>query len=160
MKYFIRSLKSLLYFIIIFVAIVAILFIFSKQKASGMQISDMFQPGSLPKLILFFVFFGAVYPATGFLKRKLDISKDYAEYRGLIESSMSDLGYVLEKEDGDTVTFRKKDLWQRVRRMFGEDRITMEISDGAIVVEGYRKDVMRVMSILTYKVREVNSQEE
>ena len=124
-----------------------------------MQISDMFQPGSLPKLVIFFVVFGIVYPFTAFFKRNLYSNKDYAAHKDLIAGAMEDLGYEVEKEDADTVTFRKKTFWQRLSRVFFEDRITMSVGENPIVVEGYRKDVMRVISALSYKIRKEENPE-
>lgn len=153
MKYFLRSVKSLLYFIIIFGLIVSIMYGFSSQKAHGMSFSSMFQANSLPKIIIFFTVFGAVYPAVGFFKRKIYTNKGYAEHRNLIVSSMKDMGYEVEKEEDGIVCFRKKSVLQRIWTLFCEDRITMDTNENPIIVEGYRKDVMRIFSTLSFKIR-------
>ncbi|MBQ0025112.1 MAG: hypothetical protein KBT00_05255 [Bacteroidales bacterium] len=160
MKYFIRALKSILYFAVIFTLIVSVLFIFSSQKKAGLSFTDMFEEGSFPKLLCFFAVFGAVYPAVSFFKRKIYINKDYAEYRTLIEEAMSDLGYKVEKAEEGVVTFRQEKMVQRLLRLFFEDRITMDISGNPIVIEGYRKDVMRVQSILSFKIQKADGPQE
>ncbi|MBQ0123590.1 MAG: hypothetical protein KBS58_01950 [Bacteroidales bacterium] len=159
MKYLIRSIKSLFYFVIIFFVLVFIMFLFTGQKSQGMHFSDMFQAGSLPKLVLFFVAFGAIYPAVSFFKRKLYTNKDYAEHRNLIVSTMEDMGYEVEKEEDGIVSFRKKNTLQRFSRLFCEDRITMDTNENPIIVEGYRKDVMRILSTLSFKIRKAEGEE-
>lgn len=160
MKYFIRSIKSVIYFAVIFLVIVTIMYLFSSQKSAGLRFSDMFQQGSLPKLAIFFVVFGATYPALSFFKRNLYSNKDYAEHKDLIVKSMEDLGYVVEKEDAESVSFRKRSFAQRMSRLFGEDRITITTTGNPMVVEGYRKDVMRIMSTISYKIRQAENPEE
>lgn len=153
MKYLMRAIKSLLYFVFVFVVIVSILY-FVMERPKGIALTDMFQEGSLTKLICFFVAFGAVYPAVSFFKRKLYANGDYAKYRPTILSTMEELGYELEQEGETTVTFRQKKQLQRIFRLFCEDRITFDVSDNPFVIEGYRKDVMRIMSNLSYRMRE------
>lgn len=153
MKYFIRAVKSLLYFVVVFAVIVSILYLVI-ERPKGIALTDMFQEGSLPKLVLFFVAFGAVYPAVSFFKRKLYANGDYAKYRPTILAAMEELGYEVEKESPAVVTFRQSKPLQRLFRLFCEDRITINVGDNPFVVEGYRKDVMRVVSLLSYRLRE------
>lgn len=156
MKYFIRAVKSLLYFVIVFAVIVGILYFFI-ERPKGIAPADMFQEGSLWKIVLFFAVFGAVYPAVSFFKRKLYANGDFAKYRPTILSAMEELGYELEKEDGETVSFRRKKAGERLFRLFGEDRITFTISDNPFIIEGYRKDIMRIYSSLSYHMRETDA---
>lgn len=153
MKYFIRAVKSLLYFVVVFAVIVGILY-FVMERPKGIALADMFQEGSLPKLVLFFIAFGAVYPAVSFFKRKVYAGEDYAKCRPIILSAMEDLGYEVEDETPETVTFRQKKMVNRIFRLFCEDRIVITVSDNPFTVEGYRKDVMRIVSSLSYRLKE------
>ena len=152
MKYFIRALKSMLYFILVFVVIVGILY-FLMERPKGLAVTDMFQEGSLVKLAVFFVIFGAVYPAVSFFKRKVFADGDYATCRSAILDAMDNLGYKIENETETTATFRQRKTMQRMMRLFGEDRITLEVKDNTITVEGYRKDVMRIVSSIAWNLR-------
>lgn len=156
MKYLIRSIKSTLYFVVVFLLITGVMFLISSQKAKGLAYGDMFEEGSLYKLIIFFVLFGAVYPAVSFFKRKIYINKDYTEYHQLVSDTLDQLEYEYEKEDDRCICFRKKGFAGKATRFF-EDRITLYPEQGLITIEGYRRDVMRIVSLLSHRIRQSES---
>lgn len=158
MRYLVRSLKYLAYFMIFFLIIVDVLWIFSSQKQAGLSFSELFEEGSLPKLAIFFVAVAAVYPALGFQKRKLYLNGDFSKYAGAVREAMESLGYGLESEEGDTVTYRLISGYGRATRMW-EDRITFTTSDNPVIVEGIRKDLVRIASAVNFKIKELDPQE-
>lgn len=151
MKYVVRAFKSMIYFVLVFVVIVAILY-FLLERPKGIGIADMFQEGSLLKLILFFVAFGAIYPAVSFFKRKVFMGNNLAANKDVVVEAMESLDFVLEKEAEGMMTFRQRTVFQRLSRLFGEDRVTITADGNTLTVEGYRKDVMRVVSNISYKL--------
>lgn len=158
MRYLIRAFKYLAYFMIFFILIVGLLFIFSSQRKAGLSFTDLFEEGSFPKLAIFFVVIAAVYPALGFQKRKLYLNGDFSKYAGVVHEAMESLGYALESEDGDTVTYRLNSGYGRATRMW-EDRITFSTNDNPVIVEGIRKDLVRIASAVNFKIKEIEPQE-
>jgi len=152
MKYIVRAVKYLLYFVLIFCIIVAILYLLQGKK-QGMAITDMLQEGSLPKLIGFFVLVAAIYPALGFKKRELHLNGPFNQYKELVDNVMTDMGYAKESDSAETVTYRIVKGSQRLSRMF-EDRVTFTISEESVMLEGYNKDLVRVIGNIEYRIRE------
>lgn len=159
MRYFIRSVKYLVYFLIIFLLIVSIVYLFSSQKAAGMSFSSLFKEGSFPQLAIFFAIVAAVYPALGFYKKPLYLNGKFSDYRNLIDEEMDIRGFELEKEDDSQVSYRQKGAYARLSRMF-EDRVTFFINEEPVKVEGIRKDVLRITTGISYKVRQQESGQE
>lgn len=158
MKYVIRSLKYLVYFLVLFFIIVGAIFLLTSQKQPGLQFVDMFKEGALPQLAVLFAVAAAIYPALGFAKRKLYLNGEFSKYRDLCVTVMENSGYVLENENSEQITFRQKKQAFRVSRMW-EDRITYNITDNPVIVEGYRKDITRVLSVINYRIREEDAGE-
>ena len=112
--------------------------------AVEVNIDSIFQDGtkSIWKILAFFAAVSAVYPKVGFIKRHLDISKDWQDIRPEVVEYMSERGYGLESESDGAATFRLKGLYTRVPKMF-EDRITITWTAEGYMMEGLRKDVIR-----------------
>lgn len=159
MRYFIRSVKYLVYFLVIFLLIVSIVYLFSSQKAAGMSFSSLFKEGSLPQLAVFFAIVAAIYPALGFHRRPLYLNGKFSEYRDLIDEEMDVRGYELDKEDDSQICYRQKGAYARLSRMY-EDRVTFFITEEPVKVEGLRKDVLRITTGISYKVRQQESGQE
>lgn len=152
MRYLIRSLKYLVYFAVIFFLMVGIIYLFSNQKAAGLSFVDLFREGSLPKIAVFFVAVAAIYPALSFQKKELRLDGDFTKYAGMVDEVMERLEYVREKQEDGCVTYVKKSAYARLTRMY-EDRVTFETGT-PVQVEGYRKDLLRVISMINYRVRQ------
>lgn len=159
MRYLIRALKYLVYFAIIFFLIVGIVYLFSAQKMAGISFAGLFKEGSLPKIALFFVAVSAIYPKLSFYKKELYLNGDFTKYAGMIGDVMKSLGYVPESSEPGSVTYRKEGTYARLTRMF-EDRITFETAGNPVRVEGYRKDLMRILSAIGYRVRQEDREQE
>ena len=159
MRYLIRALKYLVYFAIIFFLIVGIVYLFSAQKMAGISFAGLFKEGSLPKIALFFVAVSAIYPKLSFYKKELYLNGDFTKYAGMIGDVMKSLGYAPESSEPGLVTYRKEGTYARLTRMF-EDRITFETAGNPVRVEGYRKDLMRILSAISYRVRQEDREQE
>jgi hypothetical protein len=151
MKYLIRSLKYLLYFLVIFFIIVGLLFLWQYTKNTDITFSGLFREGSLPKLVIFFLLVAAIYPALGFVKRKFHLNGDYAKYAGTIENTLKDAGYEIGSKDDEKVVFRHRKAITRLTRMY-EDAIVFDLREDPIVVDGLRKDVDRILRAISYRI--------
>lgn len=153
MRYLIRALKYLVYFIVLFFVLVFIIWLISPKGEGGFSLTAMFQPGALPKIALFFVVIAAAYPYFGFTKRKVYVGGSFEEKRDAILGAFSQWGYEIESEEPGKICFRIKSKTGRVTRMW-EDRITMDTSSEPIVLDGYRRDVDRMARNINYVLSE------
>ena len=153
MKYLIRVLK---YFVFITVLMGLILFVLSAAGLVEKNISAMFKNGydSLWQIAIMFLAVSALYPKFGFCKRGATVPGPWEEVRPAVVSFMEDRGYVLEKEDGENLSFRKKSFIGRLGSLLFEDRITFERYLPGFYIEGRTRDVARIVSGLEYKFRE------
>ena len=150
MKYFIRAVKYFFYFAFLTTAIVLVL------VATGMASSDineLFEGGynALWKMAIFFAIVGAVYPKLGFISRKMYIQKGKDEIRDATVEYMSERSYGFESETPDSITFRYRGTIGRLTRMY-EDRIILTRTEDGYIMEGLRKDVMRLATGLEYRL--------
>jgi hypothetical protein len=151
MKYLIRSIKYLIYFLILFFIIVGLLFLWQHTKNPDITFSGLFKEGALPKLVIFFILVAAIYPALGFVKRKFHLNGDYSQYADTIEETLKDAGYAVDKKDNEKVIFRHSKAMTRLTRMY-EDAITFDLTQDPIVVDGFRKDVDRILRAISYRI--------
>ena len=159
MRYLVRALKYLLYFAIIFVLMVSIIYLFSNQKAAGLSLIDLFREGSLPKIMLFFVVVAALYPKLSFYKKPLYLNGDFTKYAEMVDEVMKKQEFVLETREPGKVTYIKKSAYARLTRMY-EDRVTFDTGADPVTVEGYRKDLLRIISAINYQVRQESREQE
>ena len=142
MKYTIRAIKYFFYFSIITTAIVLALVLIGAVEG---DINEIFEGGykALWKIAACFAVIAAVYPKVGFIRREVPLSREWTEVREDTISYFRDRRYILESENGDTVTFRCKDVASRLSKMY-EDRITLKVTPEGYEMEGLRKDVLRL----------------
>jgi len=158
MQYLRRSIKYLAYFAGIFALIVALLWVLTLRK-QGIAFSEVLQPGSGPKLIIFFVAVAAIYPYLNFRTRKLYFNGDFTQNREMILGVMTEMGYELTEEKDSVLAFRLKSGSARFSRLY-EDRIELNVSDNPLLLTGYRRDIDRIMRSLNYKIREAEQAQE
>ena len=159
MRYVVRALKDLVYFAVIFFLIVGIVYLFSAQKMAGISFVGLFKEGSLPKIALFFVAVAAIYPKLSFYKKDLLLDGGFTKHAEMVDEVMKSLDYVKETEEPGQVTYIKKGGYARLTRMY-EDRITFAFDNDAATVEGYRKDLLRIISLINYRARQAARGEE
>lgn len=158
MQYLRRALKYLVYFAVIFALIVGILWVLTLRK-QGIELKDTLEPGSLPKLIIFFVAVAAIYPYLNFRTRKLYFNGDFKTNRDMILGVFTDMGYEVIEENETSLAFRLKSKSARLNRL-NEDRIDLDVSDNPLQITGYRRDVDRIMRNLNYKISEIEQSKE
>lgn len=142
MKYTIRAIKYFFYFAIITTAIVLALVLIGAVEG---DINQIFEGGysALWKIAAFFAVVAAVYPKVGFITRDVPVSTDWNDIREETIGYFRDRRYILESENGNTITFRCRDIASRISKMY-EDRIVITKTDEGWVMEGLRKDVLRL----------------
>lgn len=150
MKYIVRAIKYLFYFILLFAVIVLVLWLLMSRR-QGIPITELFELGAYPKMGLFFVLVAAVYPAISFVRRKLTLGGPYSRDRKTIDGIMKEAGYRVETETPEKVTYRLEKASLRFTRMY-EDRVTIDTHEDPIVFEGYRKDVDRIVRYIAYRL--------
>lgn len=151
MKYFIRSLKYLLYFSFMCGIILVLMFHFS-VKPEGLTLLDMLLvDNSLYKMLAFFVAVAAIYPALGFQKKEVYIS-NFAEHKKEIIELFENANYVIDSESATTISFRLRNPLLRLLRIY-EDYVTIDFSGNPVLMEGLRKDILRFSRGIEYICR-------
>ena len=148
MKYFVRAVKYFFYFSIMFVIIVSILVLIGAAEG---DISTMFAGGTsaLWKIAALFAAVSAIYPSVGFIRKESSFPGEWNSVKGDIIRHMESRSYVAEEENGTSLVFRKKGFMSKLSRMF-EDRITISPCFGGAVIEGMRKDAIRISAGLEH----------
>ena len=153
MKYLVRSLKYLVYFVVIFIICVAIVVVFSHQSFT--DIPSLFKEGSLLPICLIFIGFAAIYPAVGYRKGRLNLDGEWKDYRDTVVDTMESAGYKLVEEDGSSLKFRHTRPMIRLTRMW-EDAVTFEQQENdpyLVLVDGPSRDTLRIVSSVYYNYR-------
>jgi len=159
MKYFVRACKYLVYFTVLFVVMVSIIYLLSPEKSQSLSVTSLFKEGSLPKLIAFFVCVSAIYPKFAFVQRKLYINGTFEDNRKAIMDAFLNMGYEVECEGPQAISFRLKETAMKVSRMW-EDRVTVTITESPLVIDGYRRDVDRIVRHISYLIAQQEQSEE
>jgi len=144
MKYLVRAAKYFIYLLVILTAVICALVAF---KIVDSDISKMFVKGydSLWQIAAAAAFFSIIYPRFGFTTRKALAPGASEETAPVVKAVMSNLGYELERTEGDNMTFRKRSPVAKTLKMW-EDRISFEKTVAGYDVEGLTKDLVRVIS--------------
>ncbi|MCQ2168198.1 MAG: hypothetical protein MJY69_05980 [Bacteroidales bacterium] len=153
MKYLLRAVKYYVYLVVILAIVISALVAF---KVIDGDLSTMFVNGydSYWQMALLLAVFSAVYPRFGFSSRKAYLKGAYEELRPAVMEVMGNHGYVLESEDGENLTFRKKSALSRVLKMC-EDRITYTRDVTGFELEGLTRDLPRLVSALEYRTSDL-----
>ncbi len=149
-QYITRSAKYLVYLVIVFILVIGIFALTTKQ---GFNFNTLFREGTEIQIIIFLLAMAFIYPFFGFARKKVYLNKTFAQDRDKIVDVFTRSNFVLDCEGADSVTFRHKSVFMRLMRMF-EDKITVNFSDNPIVLDGMRKDVYRIARMIEYAVRD------
>ena len=151
MKYFIRSVKYLVYFTVMCGIILVLTFHFS-VKPEGITLMDMLLvDGSIYKMLIFFVAVAAIYPALGFQKKEVYVS-NFKEHKKEIIELFENANYVVASESATTISFKLRNPFLRLLRIC-EDYVTIDFSGNPILMEVLRKDILRFSRGIEYICR-------
>ena len=146
MKYVLRALKYFLSMTVLLAVVLALLAAFHLVEA---DIDNMFVSGmkSVWQIALVLAVISAIYPKFGYGTRKAHINADEQGIRAAVIRVLSNHGYVTEKDEGKSMTFRKASALSKAAKIW-EDRISVEIVAAGAEIEGLTKDVVRLVSAL------------
>ena len=144
MKYLIRAVK---YFITLAIFLAVFLFALVILKVVDADPQMMFRNGldSIWQIAVLLAVFSAIYPRFGYTSRDAIIPGEPAGVAADVREFMRNRGYVLEKQDGDDMSFILASGVSRFFRLY-EDRITMTRCLSGYTVEGATKDVAKIVN--------------
>lgn len=150
MQYLIRAIKYFFYFSFLCTAIILALVLIGAVEG---DINAIFHDGygSVWKIAAFFLLVSAVYPKLGFISRKVYINGDMAAVKDATVEFFKERRYEPELISDDTLTFRIKGMAGKLSKMY-EDRITFRKEEDGFVMEGLRKDVLRLSAALEHRL--------
>jgi len=151
MKYLVRAVKYLVYFTVVFALILSALVLL---KISEGNFQTMFKEDSWWKILLIFAAASGLYPLLGYMKKNAYFNGGLEANRSRIIEIMGNLGFVVEENSSEKMTFRCRNRLHRLTRMY-EDRITLTPDLTGVVVDGLRKEVVRVVMHLEHHLREI-----
>ncbi|MDR0693839.1 MAG: hypothetical protein LBF81_00870 [Prevotellaceae bacterium] len=156
-RYFIRALKSIVYFFTVLFLILALLyFITPEQERQVQSFMEFLQRSSLLKMVMFLGVFGLIYPFVGYITQKTSRSRPFSEGdKEAVIKIFANARFVPAKDDGSVLTFRIINPVARVTRIF-EDAITVDYAANPLVVEGLRRDVTRLAKAVERYLRETD----
>ena len=143
MKYLVRAIKYFFYFAFLTSVIIGALVLVGVVEGN---IDTMFRGGwnAIWKMMILFAVVASVYPKVGFIKREAVTGNSWDAIRNDFTAYMRERHYDLESDDDKIVTFRYRGVAGKFSRMY-EDRITIDVTtEGVLVIEGLRKDVLRI----------------
>lgn len=159
MKYLVRSLKYLAYFVLIF--FLCILIIRLAMHGTKVPLAEMFEEGAFNKIAVIFVAFALLYPLVGYRKGRLTLDGEWKDYRDAVIETMQNAQYSLVSEQDGVMKFRSDKIALRISRMW-EDAITfIPAEDGIhVAVDGPTRDTTRIISAIYYNYRRQHPQSE
>ncbi len=156
MRYIIRSIKYLLWLIVLCSLLIIVLVLTTKNiplsKVFDPEVGLFIQEGAAWKMIAFFFAIAAIYPAISFVKKEAFINGTFESNKEKIEKVLDDLGYVLVSENEESITYRIAKPFTRFMRMY-EDKVTITKGDSPLIINGFRKDIYRIARGIEYATR-------
>ncbi|MBO4567153.1 MAG: hypothetical protein J5695_07995 [Bacteroidales bacterium] len=146
MKYIIRAVKYFVQLMVILSLIIAILIV---AKIVDSDISKIFVNGydSLWQIALMMAAFAAIYPSFGYGRRRVVVPGADEEVLPVLDKVMTAYRYEREKRTDGRVCYRKASVPDRILRLW-EDRISVERLATGFELEGYNRDVVRLVNAL------------
>ena len=145
-RYLLRSVKYFIQLMIILTLVIAILIV---AKVVDSDISKIFVNGydSLWQIALIMAAFAAIYPRFGYAARRVVVPGSDEEVMPVLEKVMAARGYEREKRADGRICYRKSSIPDRIIRLW-EDRISVERLATGFELEGYNRDVVRLVNSL------------
>lgn len=153
MKYLLKVIKYFITFILLTLILVLVIVLTSNGQ---MSFTDALSPetglwrgNNLYLILAFFALMAGVYPALNTLKKEVYITGTFNDNKEKISTAFENLGYALVEEDGEMLVYRKSKPFVRLMRSF-DDKVIVTKGDSSIIIKGLRKDVMRLVSYISY----------
>lgn len=153
----VRSVKYFFVFIVLAVVLLSIVTVLSGESIRQlfMPVSEggMLKEGAWWQMLILFALIALVYPGLVFVKKEVMIEGDFEDHRDTIMKAFESLGYEKTDEDSDKLTFRLRNRFTRFMRVH-EDSVTISKGEAPLILEGNRKEILRLASHITYALRE------
>lgn len=158
-KYLIRTVKSFVFFNIVFLAILSVLILITPEYSFDMMFSNVggvLREGSWPKVMALFFVVALLYPKLTYVKKETIIYGDFEANRKIILDAFSSRGYELINEDSERLSFRLSSVFNRLMRMF-EDEISITKGESVLILQGSRKEILRISGTITFLSKKENA---
>lgn len=141
-EYLLHSLKYLLKLLVLLVLIYLLLYFVGGAKVSaGQFVTELFSTARGKMLLGALLILAAVYPLFGFVRRT--VAADMEADREKIVNAFHAAGYVMKEEQpGEKMVFRASGF--KKVRMVWDDKVTVTVSEGNVVLEGIRRETVQV----------------
>jgi hypothetical protein len=141
-KYFARLMRYMLLLLIMIVILLLIAFL---RRGGGInELKEAFLGSERLRVFLFVVVaYSLIYPLLVFGKKERYINGKFSDNRYGFIKAFAEQNYVLTKERGTKLQFRKKSGFSRFMSL-GQDKIEVDISDNPVIIDGLRKELRRL----------------
>jgi len=152
MRYIVRAIK---YFVQISITMTLILLILMSLKLVSWDVNVAFANGwnSVFIILGMFAAVSAIYPLFGYGKRQIVARGEPSGHIDIIKNAMEEKGYELfATADDGAMKFRLRSIFARIFRLW-EDVVTITPNLEGFSVEGLSRDIARIASSLTFRLR-------
>jgi hypothetical protein len=125
--------------------IVILLIIAFLRRGGGInELKEAFLGSERIRVFLFVVVaYSLIYPLLVFGKKERYINGKFSDNRDGFIKAFAEQNYVLTRERGTKLEFRKKSGFSRFISL-GQDKIEVDISDNPVIIDGLRKELRRL----------------
>ena len=138
-----RSVKFIVYIVIIFVVFLVIIPLFVEGKPATESFRKMLGDQRFIIMMALLFAYGLVYPLIAFTKIQRHLNSSFAENREVFVKAFESLNYIKESETKDKLVYRKKSHFTRFTQWY-EDRIVIKTGDNPVTMSGMRKPLTRL----------------
>ncbi len=142
MKYLIR-LGRYLIILLILIFFLIVLTNIGKQISFQEIISALLENNRIRIFLIIAGIYALIYPVLVFGKTERYMNGSFEKNRDGLLKSFEEQKYVMTKETGTKLEFRKKSGFSRIMS-FGQDKIDIDISGNPIIIDGLRKELRRL----------------
>ena len=139
-NYFARAARQFLKLAILLAIMMTLISLSDTGRVSGAAIFESLS--SMSKALLVLVVWGVIYPLYGFTKKRVRCHDMFLQKDKIVNAFLS-CNYMLESIEQGRMTFRPKSLILRLFYAY-DDRVTVTAEGVHIVVEGLRREVVRI----------------
>lgn len=145
-RYIIRALKHFVKFAFIAAVVVVALHLAGFTQGG---INEIFTNGwnAIWQMALMFLAISAIYPKLIYMEVFIPAIGENESRTAKLAEFFSSHGYIVEKQDSESISFRQKGFGNKFKRLF-EDRITVKYTLEGIRIEGPRKDLYPISNAI------------
>lgn len=142
-RYFVRALKYLVWLIVLFVALYALMMVTGTSRVSAQQAwMEVYSSSRGILMMIVIVLLAAAYPFFGFVRRT--VNAGITDDRDSILRAFNESGFTLAWESPAQMVFKASAPIKKLRLLW-EDTITVTADgDGRIILEGIRRETVRI----------------